>query len=205
MLNSSEEQSYWYLRLNGFFLIDNFVIHKSKNIDYSADADLIGIRTPFVYEEIGGQSKDWDKTLFQNFDTKSLIGIICQVKGGAIGDKELFPEPYLSYSLDRLGLTADNSAIAKELGESPIVSFQNELGQNCQIAKLLITRDEPKNDINYLWLTLDSVYGFIRNRIKEYPKEKYADRNFFSSIGLQTIIEMNELDARKVKRYRIEK
>ncbi|WP_051878708.1 hypothetical protein [Chryseobacterium sp. FH1] len=200
MLNSSEEQSYWYFRLNGFFLIDNFVIHKSENIKYSADADLIGVRTPFVYEEIGGQSEDWDQTLFKNFDTKSLIGIICQVKGGAIGDKELFREPYLSYSLARLGLTADNSRIAKELGESAIVSFQNEFGQNCQIAKLLITRDEPKNDINYLWLTLDSVYDFIRNRIEKYPKEKYADRNFFSSIGLQTIIEMNELDARKFKK-----
>lgn len=197
MLNSSEEQSYWYLRLNGFFLIDNFVIHKSKNIDYSADADLIGIRTQFVFEEIGGQPKDWDETLFKNFDSKSIIGIICQVKGGAIGDKELFREPYLSYSLDRLGLTADNSTIAKQMESSPLVSFQNELGQNCQIAKLLITRDEPKKEINYLWVTLDYVYDFIRYRIKEYPKEKYADRNFFSSIGLQTIIEMNELDARK--------
>lgn len=200
MLNSSEDKSYWYLRLNGFFLIDNFVIHKSQDVKYSSDADLLAIRTPFVYEEIGGKPKDWDTELFKHFDPNALIAIICQVKGGRIGTKELFREPYLTYCINRFGLTANVEDIAAQLNENPIISFTNELGQHCQIAKLLITRDKPQRDINYLWLYLDYVYGFIENRIAKYPKEKYRDLNFFSSIGLQTTIENLEIVTRKEKR-----
>lgn len=194
MLNSSEECSYWYLRLNGFFLLDNFVIHKSKNIQYSADVDLIGVRTPFVFEEIGGHQDDWDNNLFKQFDSTATIGIICQVKGGAIGDGQLFGEPYLSYSVKRIGLTANIDAIISQFKNSPIATITNELGNNCQFAKLLITRDKPTTNINYLLLYLNDIYSFIRQRIKNYPKEKYRDRNFFSSIALQTLIEINELD-----------
>lgn len=193
MLNSSEEHSYWYLRLNGFFLIDNFVIHKSEGVEYSSDADLIGIRTQFVYEEIGGKAEDWDKKLLKHFDPKALIGIICQVKGGEIGNKPLFREPYLSYSIKRLGLASNIEPIINQLSKSPIATFTNDLGQTCQVAKLLITRDEPTKDINYLWLRLEDVYAFILGRIQKYPKQKYSDRNFFSSIGFQTLIEINEI------------
>ncbi|NJK84473.1 MAG: hypothetical protein HC912_12475, partial [Saprospiraceae bacterium] len=56
-----------------------------------SEADLLAIRTPFVYEEIGGQEKDWDKKSSQIFfDSKALIGLVCQVKGGKVGEKKLF-------------------------------------------------------------------------------------------------------------------
>lgn len=200
MRNSSEDKSYWYLRLNGFFIIDNFVIHKSKNVEYSADADLVGIRTPFVFEEIGGQPDDWDKNLFKHFDPNAIIGIICQTKGGAIGDGQLFREPYLSYCVERIGFTSNKDSIISQLNKSPVATIINELGQLCQVAKILISRDEPTKDINYLLISLENVYSFIRQRIEKYPSEKYRDLNFFSSIGFQTLIEINELDNRQKKR-----
>lgn len=199
MLNSTEEHSYWYLRLNGFFLLDNFVIHKSSEVDYTSDADLLAIRTPFVYEEIGGQEKDWDKNLLNLFNSKALIGIVCQVKGGAIIAEKLFRGPYLSYSLQRLGLTAQIGEIIEQLTKRPIATFQNELGQLCQIGKLLITRDLIKNETNFIQISLDDVYAFLQQRIKDYPKEKYRDRIFFSSIGFQTLIEINESEYRRKK------
>jgi len=193
MLNSSEELSYWYLRLNGFFLLDNFVIHKSETIDYTSDADLLAIRPPFVHEDIGGNEKDWDQTLFSNFSNSATIGIICQVKGGAIGDKELFREPYLSYSIKRLGLTKDITDVLKQLKGNAVATFENELGTKCHIAKLLITRDAAKKQSDFIEIRLKDIYNFIQNRIDNYPKEKYRDRNFFSSIGLQTIIELDNI------------
>jgi len=199
MLNSFEEIAYWYLRLNGFFLLDNFVIHKSENIDYTSYADLLCTRSPFVFEDIGGKPEDWDDNLLSNFDNDALVGVVCQVKGGAIGDKDLFRQPYLDYSIQRLGLTEISEEISGQLTAFPQITSHNGIGHKFQIAKLLITRDEPKKDINYLWFHLDYVYDFIQQKINKYPKEKYSDRNFFSSIGLQTIIEMNELAKRKGK------
>lgn len=198
MLNSTEEQSYWYLRLNGFFLIDNFVIHKSDNIDYTSDADLMAIRTPFVYEEIGGQEKDWDNHLFDNFDNDATIGIICQVKGGRIGNEEnLFREPYLTYSMHRFGFTNNTEEITKQLEEAPVATIINELGQKYQIAKFLISRDTPRNHGNYLFMTVAEIYGFIFSRLERYPIEKYRDRYFFSSLALQTLIETEKMRRNK--------
>lgn len=84
-MNYAETLAYWYLRLNGFFPLKNFVLHSSRreerlgregaeqNEGYipGADCDLIAVRFPHVYEEIGGQPRqeeaiednegDWDK------------------------------------------------------------------------------------------------------------------------------------------------
>jgi hypothetical protein len=63
-MNYGETLAYWYLRLNGFFPLRNFVLHplngSEANDRYTADSDLLAIRFPYVYEEIGGQPEDWD-------------------------------------------------------------------------------------------------------------------------------------------------
>jgi hypothetical protein len=48
-MNYGETNAYWYLRLNGFFLINNFVIHRTDEIAYSSDIDILGIRLPYVF------------------------------------------------------------------------------------------------------------------------------------------------------------
>lgn len=63
MVNFAEEIAYWYLRLNGFLLLQNFVLHRMGRGPQrgTADSDLLAIRFPYVYEEIGGQDHDWDQ------------------------------------------------------------------------------------------------------------------------------------------------
>lgn len=39
--NYGEERAYWYLRLNGFFPLSNFVVHKDEMVQYRADVDLL--------------------------------------------------------------------------------------------------------------------------------------------------------------------
>ncbi len=59
MRNFGEELAYWYLRLNGFFLIDDFVLHNADLVSsQNADADVIGIRNPFTIERIGMNDDD---------------------------------------------------------------------------------------------------------------------------------------------------
>ena len=86
MRNYGEELAYWYFRLNGFFPISDYVLHKWENIDdeqlkYSSDIDILAIRHPYVYEEIGGQKNDWDKELVDKIDIlNKTVGVICEVK-----------------------------------------------------------------------------------------------------------------------------
>lgn len=55
--NFGEELVYWYLRLNGFFIINNFVLHHDT-ASRTSDADLLAVRFPYVYEDIGGREED---------------------------------------------------------------------------------------------------------------------------------------------------
>lgn len=57
-MNWSEELTSWYLRLNGFFPLTNFVVHRQQNVLYRSDIDVLAVRPPHVFEEIGGQEYD---------------------------------------------------------------------------------------------------------------------------------------------------
>lgn len=64
-MNYGEELAYWYFRLNGFFPLLNYVIHRCHDVDYSSDCDLLALRCPNVFEEKGGQEQDWCQELFR--------------------------------------------------------------------------------------------------------------------------------------------
>jgi hypothetical protein len=89
-MNYGEEYTYWYLRLNGFFPITNFVIHQSTQVQFSSDCDVLAIRLPKVYEEIGGTQEDWDPFLRAHMDFSRILGIICEVKTGGYKIEDIF-------------------------------------------------------------------------------------------------------------------
>ncbi len=84
MANFSETLTYWYLRLNGFFPIVNWVIHDSGMAQRSpADCDLLAVRFPNVSEVVGGQLDDWDIEKFDEWgiDIRTQkVGFIVEVK-----------------------------------------------------------------------------------------------------------------------------
>lgn len=102
-MNYGETNAYWYLRLNGFFLIENFVVHRTAEITHSSDIDLLGLRLPYVFEEVGGQNNDWDEELLAELNPELMTGIICEVKTGSFNEDDLFRKKYLHYCLDRFG------------------------------------------------------------------------------------------------------
>ncbi|HTT82112.1 MAG TPA: hypothetical protein VMF67_01385 [Rhizomicrobium sp.] len=53
-----EEVAYWYFRLNGFFQIENFVIHPKRHGGQRTDADLLAIRFPFRAERMFDDPND---------------------------------------------------------------------------------------------------------------------------------------------------
>jgi len=177
-MNYGEEIAYWYLRLNGFFPITNFVIHRSSEIEHSADCDLLAVRFPSVYEEIGGSSDDWDEGLSKDFGFDHTIGVICEVKTGKYDLGDIFRPEYVKYAIGRLGFTPRENitAISDELNKVALL----EIEEGRRIGKLLIANDQ-KESSNFIFRSLNSAEDYIIDRVRKYPKEKYADRMFFGS------------------------
>ena len=111
------------LRFNGFFPLKNFVLHSSRrgerltqNESYipGADCDLIAVRFPHVYEEVGGQpgreeesegrEGDWDPR-FSNwgFSLKTeVIGLIVEVKTGDLSSAEKLTDALKAFRKERI-------------------------------------------------------------------------------------------------------
>lgn len=177
-MNYGEEITYWYLRLNGFFPITNFVIHRSSKIKHSADCDLLAIRFPFVYEEIGGNPDDWDNGLAEELGFDHIVGVICEVKTGAYDLKNLFRPEYVNYAIGRLGFVPSENidTVAGQLNN--VASIETPEGY--RIIKLLIANDN-RESAEFVYRSLNSAEDFIEQRVRKYPQEKYADRMYFGS------------------------
>lgn len=186
-MNYGETLAYWYLRLNGFFPITNFVIHKSEGIEYSADCDVLAIRPPLVYEEVGGQDDDWDPRLLEHINSGKTIGIICEVKTGAFEKEKLFRTEYVTYASKRLGITSSDDDIQR-IAEGNAIE---DVADNYRVIKLFISNKEEEG--SFIYLSLESVVQFLLDRIGKYPIEKYRDRMFFGSILFQGLIEIKKM------------
>ncbi|MEE9288851.1 MAG: hypothetical protein V3U69_04590, partial [Bacteroidota bacterium] len=164
-MNYGEEITYWYLRLNGFFPITNFVVHQSQNIRHSSDIDLLAIRTSHVYEEIGGKPDDWDQELAEQVGFQRNLGVICEVKTGGYDLDRLFPEQHIQYSVGRLGLVprVDIPHVSNELVQQPLV----ELPDGNAIFKLFVADKETATK-KFLFRTLSFIEDFLTTRVRRY-------------------------------------
>ena len=169
MDNYGEELAYWYLRLNGFFPISNFVLHSLRN-DTSgkrirADVDLLAIRPPNACEEIEGIELNLDSKIVPENEQSNYIFVYCEVKTGDYNVNELFPENRIEYVRKRCG--APSTSIKKVL-------IANE------------KKDGLQNDI--MFISLNDVLSFICDRFKQYDEYKYPSRMFFKSSLIQLLI-----------------
>ena len=53
-----EKVAYWYFRLNGFFQIENFIVHPTRGGSQRTDADLLAVRFPFRAERMFDNRND---------------------------------------------------------------------------------------------------------------------------------------------------
>lgn len=178
-MNFGETLTYWYLRLNGFFPLSNFVLHR-MNIEGrpSADTDLLAVRFPHVFEEIGGQQDDWDHRQFAEWGLRldESLALIVEVKTGTpFGDIRAWRPERLRAAVQRLGMFGPN-LIEDLVEELSVRSTATRVGW--PVAKLLVS-NTPRPGDSWLNLTLERAEDFIRQRIHNYEAEKRADRLFF--------------------------
>jgi len=183
-VNFGESLAYWYLRLNGFIPMRNFVLHRAGiQASQSADADLLAIRFPDVYEHIGGRPVDWDHLKFAAWgvDLRRKLAFIVEVKSGAIPqDARWWRVPRLRAGILRLGIFDAERAteIATQLERSNGFEIDDWI-----LAKVLVTNVPHYGP--WLNLTLGEADEFISDRIRRYKDEKEADRLRFSDDLMQ--------------------
>lgn len=185
-MNYGEELAYWHLRLNGFFPISNFVVHRDNDFRQGSDVDLLAIRPPYVHVEVGGQANDWDEVLdLESLSGNRYFGLICEAKTGSYSSADLFPQRNMATAVGRLGLINQEriSAMATALSYQPSAEIDG-----VRIGKLFVSERRRQTTGPYLQRTLPEVEKFIEGRIRRYPHEKHGERMFFPSSLMQSIV-----------------
>lgn len=79
-----EKVAYWYLRLNGFFQIENFYVHPSGKGGARTDADLLAVRFPQRAERLFDDADDImeDDVARLNLSDQWIDVVIAEVKSG---------------------------------------------------------------------------------------------------------------------------
>jgi hypothetical protein len=187
-MNFGEQLAYWYLRFNGFFPLEDFILHylpveEREGREGTADADLLAVRLPHVYEEVGGQQQDWDNWLSNRVGHfQKQVGLIVEVKTS--GDVKvdnlntLSRRHRLKRAVQRLGMvpTDDVDDTVRDLFDQHIFEAENWV-----IVKLCIcprVNQQVFDDDRWLTRSLEDVEEFIKGRLCLY-KCKSTDRMFF--------------------------
>ena len=189
-MNFGETLAYWYLRFNGFFPLSNWVLHGLRGTPdhHTADCDLLAIRFPHVYEDIGGRDYDWDSARFEAWGLGfgHTLGLIVEVRTGSDPSKyhldRSFHARRVKHAVQRFGFW--ERGIAQQVADSlEINATVHKSG--ITVAKLSITASEPDCDPSLcLRLKLDKAKEFLLRRIANY-NEKHMDRMFFTDNLMQ--------------------
>ena len=188
MMNFGESLAYWYFRLNGFLPLANFVLHRlNARRQHNADSDLLAVRFPHVFEEIGGQPDDWDNHHFTDWGLNHFhqtVCVIAEIKTGKYGGTSInraFRPQRVLYAVRRLGVVPHEQCevVCEALGNQSVVHHHDFC-----FAKVLISRSarmtgSVENVTPHVHLELGDALAFIRARMNRYRSAKEAARMFF--------------------------
>ena len=194
MMNFGETLAYWYFRLNGFFPLANFVLHRSPNVvEHSADSDLLAVRFPHVYEETGGKPEDWDNDRFDGWGLRHQDSVVCAIVEVKTGRSDRSAGSR-AFSEDRLRVAVRRFGVLPQKDVDPLVarlvSCAVVAGPNSTFAKIFITPNLKKTassgePLAWCDLSLKEIVAFIQSRMLDYRSRKQADRMFFSNDLIQ--------------------
>lgn len=207
-MHYGESLAYWYLRLNGFFPLSRFVMHRQleRNPEPS-DVDLLAIRLPGVVERVGGRDIDWDRRLFDAIGASpehDVVGLIVEVKANfnAYADPEnAFDENHVEDGLKRFGTFGPAYVVAdarRALNDTHSYSVacpraEGQPEQKIVVAKLLVGNKFARHvqpvqaAADSFHMLLGDMHSFIQHRIRT-NLGKLSDWNFFPSELFQWLL-----------------
>ncbi len=179
----AETLAYWYLRLNGFLTITNFIVHPNSGYDQRTDVDVIGIRFPYREELLYNPMQD--DTIFKANSEKPLL-VFTEVKSSICDLNGPWTKPQkenMQQVLRAIGTfkTAEIDTVSKSLYKDG-----NYEGDQI-IVKLLCVGGtiNPKLQRKYKGvpqIIFDDILSFIYNRFTSYYQQKASHNQWDKDI-----------------------
>ena len=196
MSNYAERLAYWFLRLNGFFLVENYVIDSYHS---RAEHDLLAVRLPYTEEKIRG-AKVEPHDLFReggelDVCRDAILGLVVQVKGGRpFARRKQYPrsafyEERMRHALKRIGATCDEKILEEAIDVLCAKARSKPVyrGDGFAFAKVLIAARPPERPRSYCSVPLDDVKEYVRKRMRA-SAQKESHWHYFKDPLLQYII-----------------
>jgi len=170
-MNTPEKIASVYLRLNGFFTLNNFTHLPEKG--QSMESDILAIRCPSSEEKVNGKPLQIDENFFTSCDLNKneVIGLIVEVKG----DRKKTPFDPL-FSIKDAELENDLSkGIIPECLKNRFTN-ENQLSDSASVTKEKEDEWMITDKKNFIIRKKDKTLNIYKQTMKE--KIEYA-KNFF--------------------------
>jgi hypothetical protein len=170
--NGSELLVECYLRLNGYFTINNFILHDQHG-SQKTEVDLIGVRFPNQVEIIEEDKRrlhtlENDPELVEKSNITDVV--IAEVTTGEAKINGPFErKDVLQYILDWIGSLGNG---ARDKAIEALQARNDFLTEDGRIRVRFICFGKHSDDIKCTQLTLDHALSFIRDRFKRYGQLK---------------------------------
>jgi hypothetical protein len=197
--NFAERIAYWYLRLNGFFPLTNFVLHRDGSSPISdtnmstGDTDIIAVRLPYTDEVVGG-ADGVDRAVFRRNGIRiadRICAVICEIKGGSTVDvtnlMSIRSRHRLLYAVKRIGVFDENLIEVVVTSLLNNGEWMNESYYICTRLVMDTMHVEAAQRSRIKYITLQKMDRFNIKRVASNP-EKLSDWNFFNDDYIQYLI-----------------
>jgi len=176
----AEAVASWYLRLNGFLAIENFIVHLDRYNKGTArtEADFIAVRFPYSREFIQGRGLMEDDPRLIKSDGRKItkpLFVLVEVKAGRCGMNGPWTnrqEKNMQRVIRRMGFAEPEKA--DEIAEALYNNAKWE-GKNYIVQYICIGRYEnpeiQKYHINLLQITFADIGKFLRKRHYDFPEK----------------------------------
>ena len=203
---TAEAVAAWYLRLNGFLMWTNFVVHPSGRGSQRTDADIVGVRFPFR-----GELGDSREGLLQDDGAMALSNthvelILAEVKTGLCDLNASWTDPQrenVQRVLRAVGCLQDDEVPRAAAGVYDRGEFVDAT-RALRIRLLAIgERENPRlAERGVLQVCWPQVATFLHQRFRTYARQK-ADVQQWDDVGRAlkesaTTLELGEFQERLV-------
>lgn len=175
--STPERLAYWYLRLNGYMTIENFVIHPDRGANQRTDADLLGVRFASRAENIVMPMAD-DPNLVR--PTSYADVVIAEVKTGLCALNGPWTNPDQE-NIQRI-LSAIGVLPVLKRNSAAVSLYENGQFQDKCASIRLIAIGDRKAELTpaVTQILFDDILEFIHRRFDAYERQKSSVGNWAS-------------------------
>jgi len=175
----AERLAYWYLRLNGFLTIPNFIVHPDQGRNQGTDVDVLGVRFPYRSELFPNPMQDAPvfASSKEKYGEKAFVAL-AEVKAGLCRLNGAWTEPdkqNMHRVLCALGVVPiqEVDTVATAIYEEGC--YSNQL---YHVSMICIGKQENPDIANTYpqvpQITWDHVSRFIYQRFRDFYYRKVA-------------------------------